>query len=104
EILSEDYIKAARSYGLSERLILYSYALKNSLGPTITVVTLSMGYTFTNTFLAESVFSWPGIGKYVAEAVMCLDYPAIMGVTIVAACAYVLLNLIADILFPLIRE
>ncbi|MBA7499459.1 putative D,D-dipeptide transport system permease protein DdpB [subsurface metagenome] len=98
EILSEDYIKAARSYGLSERLILYSYALKNSLGPTITVVTLSMGYTFTNTFLAESVFSWPGIGRYVAEAVMCLDYPAIMGVTIVAACAYVLLNLIADII------
>lgn len=98
EILSEDYIKAARSYGLSERLVLYSYALKNSLGPTITVVTLSMGYAFMNTFLVESIFSWPGIGKYVADAVVCLDYPAIMGVTILAACAYVLLNLIADII------
>ncbi len=98
EILSEDYIKAARSYGLSERLVLYSYALKNSLGPTVTVVTLAMGYAFMNTFLVESIFSWPGIGKYVADAVVCLDYPAIMGVTILAACAYVLLNLIADII------
>lgn len=97
EILNEDYIKAARSYGLPERLILYSYALKNSLGPTITVVTLAMGYALMNTFLVESIFSWPGIGKYVADAVMCLDYPAIMGVTILAACTYVLLNLIADI-------
>ncbi len=98
EILSEDYIRAARSYGLPERLVLYSYALKNSLGPTITAVTLAMGYALMNTFLVESIFSWPGIGKYVADAVICLDYPAIMGVTIFAACAYVLLNLIADII------
>ncbi len=101
EILSEDYIKAARSYGLPERLILYSYALKNSLGPTITAVTLAMGYALMNTFLVESVFSWPGIGKYIADAVVCLDYPAIMGVTIFAACAYILLNLIADIIISL---
>jgi len=101
EILNEDYIKAARSYGLSERLILYSYALKNSLGPTVTAVTLAMGYALMNTFLVESIFSWPGIGKYVADAVICLDYPAIMGVTILAAFAYVILNLIADIIISL---
>ena len=101
EILSEDYIKAARSYGLPERLILYSYALKNSLGPTITVVTLAMGYALMNTFLVESIFSWPGIGKYVANAITSLDYPAIMGVTIIGACAYIILNLIADIIISL---
>lgn len=101
EILSEDYIKAARSYGLSERLILYSYALKNSLGPTITVVTLAMGYALMNTFLVESIFSWPGIGKYVANAITSLDYPAIMGVTIIGASAYIILNLIADIIISL---
>jgi len=101
EILGEDYIKAARSYGLPERLVLYSYALKNSLGPTITAVTLAMGYALMNTFLVESIFSWPGIGKYIADAVVCLDYPAIMGVTIFAACAYILLNLIADIVISL---
>ena len=101
EILSEDYIKAARSYGLSERLILYSYALKNSLGPTVTVVTLAMGYALMNTFLVESIFSWPGIGKYVANAITSLDYPAIMGVTIIGASAYIILNLIADIIISL---
>ncbi len=101
EILSEDYIKAARSYGLSERMILYSYALKNSLGPTVTVVTLAMGYALMNTFLVESIFSWPGIGKYVANAITSLDYPAIMGVTIIGACAYIILNLIADIIISL---
>lgn len=101
EILNEDYIRAARSYGLGERTILWSYALKNSLGPTATVVTLSIGYTLVNTFLVESIFSWPGIGNYVASAVISLDYPAIMGVTIFSACAYVILNLVADVIIAL---
>lgn len=101
EILNEDYIRAARSYGLQERTVLWSYALKNSLGPTATVVTLSIGYTLVNTFLVESIFSWPGIGNYVASAVISLDYPAIMGVTIFSACAYVVLNLVADLIIAL---
>lgn len=101
EILNEDYIRAARSYGLSERVVLWSYALKNSLGPTVTVVTLSIGYTLVSTFLTESIFSWPGIGSYVSSAVISLDYPAIMGVTIFSACAYVILNLIADVVIAL---
>ncbi len=101
EILNEDYIKAARSYGLSERIVLWSYALKNSLGPTATVVALSIGYTLVNTFLVESIFSWPGIGSYIASAVISLDYPAIMGVTIFSACSYVFLNLAADLIIAL---
>ncbi len=101
EILSEDYIKAARSYGLKERLVLWKYALKNSLGTTITVLALSIGYTLVNTFLVEAIFSWPGIGSYIATAVMSLDYPAIMGVTLFSACSYILLNLIADIIIAL---
>jgi peptide/nickel transport system permease protein len=98
EILNEDYITAARSYGLSERIVLWSYALKNSLGSTSTVVALSIGYTLVNTFLVESIFSWPGIGSYISTAVIGLDYPAIMGVTIFSAFSYVILNLIADII------
>ena len=98
EILNEDYIKAARSYGLKERAVLWKYALKNSLGPTVTVVTLSIGYTLMNTFLVESIFNWPGIGSYISDAVMNMNYPAIMGVTIISAIAYVFLNLIADII------
>jgi len=101
EILNEDYIKAARSYGLSERIIMWSYALKNSLGPTATVVTLAIGYALVNTFLIESIFSWPGIGNYIASAVVSLDYPAIMGVTIFSAVSYVFLNLAADMIIAL---
>ncbi len=101
EILNEEYITAARSYGLPERIVLWVYALKNSLGPTATVVTLSIGFTLVNTFLVESIFSWPGIGRYIADSVVSLDYPAIMGVTIFSACSYVILNLIADIIIAL---
>lgn len=98
EILNEDYISAARSYAIPERKVLWKYALKNSLGPTATVVTLSIGYTLVNTFLVEAIFSWPGIGSYISTAVVTMDYPAIMGVTIFSACAYVILNLVADII------
>ncbi len=101
EILNEDYIVAARSYGLPERIIMWSYALKNSLGPTATVVTLAIGFTLVNTFLVESIFSWPGIGNYIASAIVSLDYPAIMGVTIFSAVSYVFLNLVADLVIAL---
>ena len=101
EILSEDYIKAARSYGLKENLVLWKYALKNSLGTTATVLALSIGYTLVNTFLVETIFSWPGIGNYISTAVVSLDYPAIIGVTLFSSCSYVILNLIADIIIAI---
>ena len=101
EILGEDYITAERSYGIKESFILWVYALKNSLGATVTVVALTIGYMLTNTFLTEAIFSWPGIGKYVADAVMSMDYPGIMGVTLFSAVVYLILNLIADLLIAL---
>jgi len=101
EILNEDYIKAGKSYGFKNKTILWKCALKNCLGPTATVVALSIGYTLMNTFMIEAIFSWPGIGKYVSDAVMNMNYPAIMGVTIISAIAYVILNLIADIIVAL---
>lgn len=107
EILSEDYIKAARSYGIKESLVLWNFALKNSLGTTVTVLALSVGYTLVNTFLVEAIFSWPGIGTYISTAVLTLDYPAIMGVTLFSAVSYTILNLIADIIIasdPRVRE
>ena len=101
EILNEDYITAEKSYGLPDKLVLWVYALKNSLGPTATVVTLSIGYTLMNTFLVESIFNWPGIGKYVTSSVLSMDFPAIMGVTIFSAICYMILNLIADLIIAL---
>ena len=98
EILGEDYITAGHSYGLSSGKMLWKYALKNSLGTTATDVALSMGYTLTDTFLVEAIFSWPGIGSYISSAVTTLDYPAIIGVTLFGATCYIILNLIADII------
>lgn len=98
EILGEDYITAGHSYGLSDAKMLWKYALKNSLGTTATDVALSMGYTLTDTFLVEAIFSWPGIGGYISSAVTTLDYPAIIGVTLFGATCYIILNLIADII------
>ena len=101
EILNEDYIKAAQSYGIKRSIILWKYAIKNSLGSIVTIVALSVGYTLVNTFLVESIFNWPGLGTYISDAVMNMDYPAIMGVTIFSAIAYVILNTIADIVLAL---
>ncbi|NPV69332.1 MAG: ABC transporter permease [Firmicutes bacterium] len=101
EILNEDYIRAARSFGIPETSVVYSLALKNALGPTVTVLALSAGYSLVNTFLIEAIFTWPGLGSYTALSVITLDYTAIMGITIFAACTYVLLNLFADIVISL---
>ena len=101
EILNEDYITAAKSYGIREGRVLWRYALKNSLGATATVVALSMGYSLTNTFLTETIFSWPGLGSYVSKSVTTPDYPAIMGIAIISAIFYVILNLVADIIIAL---
>ena len=98
EILGEDYITAGHSYGLPDGKMLWKYALKNSIGTTATDVALSMGYTLTDTFLVEAIFSWPGIGSYISGAVTSLDYPAIIGVTLFGACCYIILNLLADII------
>lgn len=101
EVLGEDYITAERSYGIKESFILWVYALKNTLGATVTVIALTIGYMMTSTFLIESIFSWPGVGKYVSDAVMSMDYPGIMGVTLFSAVVYLILNLIADLLIAL---
>ncbi len=98
EILNEDYITAGRSYGIKESRMLWKYALKNSLGATATDVALAMGYTLTDTFLVEAIFAWPGIGKYISDAVTTLDTPAIIGVTLFGSLCYIILNLLADII------
>lgn len=98
EVLGEDYITAERSYGIKESKVLWKYALKNTIGTTATVTALNIGYTLVNTFLVEAVFNWPGIGTYVSSAILAMDYPAIMGVTLFSTVAYLILNLIADLI------
>lgn len=102
ETLSEKYITAARAQGLPERDILFRYALKNAIIPTLTVLGLSFAYSLTGAFLVEVIFSWPGLGKYVTDAILNVDFPVIVSVTLIVTLFYVFINLIVDIIQALL--
>ncbi|MFL5761066.1 MAG: ABC transporter permease [Thermomicrobiales bacterium] len=99
EVLNQDYIRTARSKGLRQNTIVVKHALKNALLPTVTSLGLQVGLLFSGTFLVETVFSWPGIGRYTIQAVQQIDYNAIMATTLVVAVIFVLGNLVVDILY-----
>jgi peptide/nickel transport system permease protein len=98
EVLREDYITTARAVGVSEKEILFLHALKNAIGPTITTAGLSFAFMLTATLYIELIFFWPGIGSYITKAIFLNDYPVIMGVTMLMALFYVVVNLIVDLL------
>jgi peptide/nickel transport system permease protein len=108
DVVSQDYIRTARSKGLGERAITLRHILANAMIPTVTVLGLSYGNLLTGAVLTETIFSWPGIGQYAYQASVRLDFPAIMGVTMVIALVFILVNLVVDILYifldPRLRE
>jgi ABC-type dipeptide/oligopeptide/nickel transport system permease component len=97
EALGQDYVRAARAAGIRERLITWRLALKNALIPVTTVIGLVLAYSLTGTFFVEVVFNWPGLGTFAVKALLNLDYPAIMGITLFGAMAYVVINLLVDL-------
>jgi peptide/nickel transport system permease protein len=99
EVLSQDYIRTARAKGLNRNTIVVKHALKNALLPTVTSLGLQVGLLFSGAFLVETVFSWPGIGRYTVQAVQQIDYNAIMATTLAIAVIFVLMNLVVDILY-----
>ena len=99
EILGQDYMRTARAKGLVERVVVLRHALRNALIPTITVIGLAYGNQLGGAVLTETIFSWPGIGRYAYQAASSLDFPAIMGVTMLIAAIYIGVNLIVDILY-----
>lgn len=98
EVLGQDYIRTARAYGIKQWFITYGYALKNAISPTLTVIGLTVAYALTGTFFVEVIFNWPGLGLFTVRSLLALDYPAIMGMTLLGASGYVLINLIVDLL------
>src|SRR5215470_4379509 len=102
DVLSQDYVLMARAKGAGELRVLLNHALRNALIPTLTVVGFSFAYLITGAVLTESIFSWPGIGSYAVYSARSLDYPAIMGVTIVGAAAFLLTNLATDIAYVVV--
>src|SRR5262245_18354834 len=99
DVLSQDYITAARARGAGEIRVLLNHALRNALVPTLTIIGFTFAYLITGAVLTEAIFSWTGIGSYAVDAARSLDYPAIMGVTIVGGAAFLLTNLATDIAY-----
>lgn len=97
EVLSQEYIVMARAKGAGELRVLLNHALRNAMLPTLTVIGFTFAYLITGAVLVETVFSWPGIGSYAVDSVRTLDYPAIMGVTIIGGAAFLLANLATDV-------
>lgn len=108
DVLSQDYVRTARSKGLREVGVILRHAFPNALIPTVTVLGLSYGNLLSGTVLTEKIFSWPGIGQYAYQASVSLDFPAIMGVTMLIALIFIAANLIVDITYifldPRLRE
>ena len=102
EVMGMDYIRTGRAKGLSERKIIYKHALRNALIPTITVTGLAFGALLGGAVLTETIFNWPGMGRFAARAVLGFDFNAVMGFTIVIAIIYVIANLVVDILYAVI--
>jgi peptide/nickel transport system permease protein len=99
EVLGQDYIRTARSKGLSEYATVLRHGLRNALIPVTTLAGLAFAGLLGGAVLTETIFSWPGIGKYVVDATLSLDYPVIMGFTLLIAIVYMLVNLIVDLLY-----
>jgi peptide/nickel transport system permease protein len=97
--LNADYVRTARAMGIRERTVVNEHALRNALLPTITIVGFSFAFLLTNAVLTETVFSWPGVGSYAVDAARTLDYPAIMGVSLLGGIAFILTNLVTDIAY-----
>jgi len=99
ETLGEDYVLTARAKGLKPWAILRRHALRNALLPITTLVALSLGFIVAGAILIETVFSWPGIGRAVYDAVLQRDYPMLQGAFLLLTCSVVFFNLIADLLY-----
>ncbi len=101
EVLGQDYIRTAQAKGLKERTVVVRHALRNAWLPIITVVGLQVGLLLSGAILTETVFSWPGIGRWLVDAIYARDYPIVQGVTLVIALIFVVVNLSVDILYAL---
>jgi len=99
EVLGSDFVRTARAKGLKESIVVGRHALRNALIPIITVLGLDFGYYLTGSILTETIFSWPGIGRYVVNAIARRDLPAINGTVLFLSIVFVLVNLITDLAY-----
>ena len=103
EVLRQDYIKTAKAKGLSNFKVVYKHALRNALIPVVTTIGLQFGVLLSGAILTETIFAWPGVGKWMYDGVMQRDYMVIQGGTLVIATIFILINLFVDLLYAVIN-
>lgn len=103
EVLGEDYIRTARAKGVSKRRIIVKHALRNALIPVITVMGLQVGLLLSGAILTETIFAWPGIGKWLVESIGRRDYPVVQGGLLLIATIIILVNLLVDLMYGVVN-
>ncbi len=99
DVMRADYVRTARAKGLRERSVTWGHAFKNASLPILTVVGLQVGFLLSGAILTETIFSWPGIGRWIYESILNRDYPVVQGMTLLVALIFVLVNLVVDVLY-----
>jgi peptide/nickel transport system permease protein len=99
EVVQQDYVRTARAKGIRERRVIGVHALKNALLPVITVLGMNLGYLLGGTVIVETIFGWPGVGKYAIDAIFLRDYPVIQGFVLYMAVIFLLVNLLVDLTY-----
>ncbi|TSA46609.1 MAG: ABC transporter permease [Deltaproteobacteria bacterium] len=99
DIMTQDYIRTARSKGVSEKTVIYKHALKNTLIPFITIAGLQMGSLLAGSIVTERIFAWPGMGRLFLDSIGVMDYPVIIAWTLVVSTIFILINLIVDVIY-----
>ncbi|GIW31219.1 MAG: peptide ABC transporter permease [Meiothermus sp.] len=99
EVLSQDYIRTARAKGVAGRVVIFKHALRNALIPVVTIAGLQFGGLLEGAVITETVFAWPGIGQLLVGSILARDYPVVQGAVLLIAVAFILINLIVDLLY-----
>lgn len=99
EVLSQDYIRTARAKGVAGRVVVFKHALRNALIPVVTITGLQFGGLLEGAVITETVFAWPGIGQLLVGSILARDYPVVQGAVLLIAVAFILINLIVDLLY-----
>jgi peptide/nickel transport system permease protein len=99
EVLGQDYLRTARSKGMSERAVILAHALRNAMIPMMTIIGVTFGSLLSGAVLTETVFGWSGLGRYATQSAISLDFPAVMGVALLAAVVYAVVNLLVDLTY-----
>jgi ABC-type dipeptide/oligopeptide/nickel transport system permease component len=99
EVVQQDYVRTARAKGMGERRVIWVHALKNALLPVITVLGVNLGYLLGGAVIVETIFSWPGVGKYAIDSIFQRDYPVIQGFVLYMAVMFLVVNLLVDVTY-----